>query len=45
MKKTFFLITLTLLVNYSFGQFKILSNYAAEMTNGALTFKTSQNDY
>ena len=41
MKKTFFLITLTLLVNYSFGQFKILSNYAAEMTNGALTFKTS----
>lgn len=41
MKKTLFLITLTLLVNCSFGQFKILSNYTAEMTNGALTFKTS----
>lgn len=45
MKKTLFVITLILLVNYSFGQFKILSNYTAEMSNGALTFKTSQNDY
>jgi len=41
MKKTFIFITFTLLVNCSFGQFKILSNYAAEMTNGALTFNTS----
>ena len=41
MKKTLVLITLTLLINFSFGQFKILSNYEAEMNNGVLTFKTS----
>jgi hypothetical protein len=41
MKKSLFFVTLTLLFNCSFGQFKILSNYTAEMTNGALTFKTS----
>lgn len=40
MKKTFFLITLTLLVNYSFGQFKIVSNNEARLNNGALIFNT-----
>lgn len=43
MKKTLVLITLTMLVNCSFGQFKIVSNYEAQMNNGALIFKTSDN--
>lgn len=43
MKKTFFLIAMTLLVNCSFGQFKIVSNYEAQLNNGALIFNTSVN--
>lgn len=41
MKKTLVLITLTLLVNCTFGQFKIVSNSEAQLGNGALTFKTT----
>lgn len=41
MKKTLFLFALTLLVNCSFGQFKIVSNNEAQLNNGALILKTS----
>jgi hypothetical protein len=41
MKKLGLVILMAALANCSYGQFKILSNYTAEMTNGRLTFKTS----
>lgn len=43
MKKTLFVITLILLVNCSFGQFKIVSNNEAQLNNGALIFKSYVN--